>query len=257
VTARAEVEAKAWHPPFWLYTRGRFLRRLSWPITLLHRHFVPRVYLVGAEGLKQLPRSVVFVATHRSFADVPTLQRAFRESPAHDRWNRFVIAAAGGIVADAGVAGRFVTAAYGLFPLRQYSEREASLQQLAKVIDAGNSLVMFPQGHHTLPADEVALTPLSRFQPGAAFLAMQLGLPVVPVGIAGDELVVPGRVPPGYKGMVVAGIAVKLQRHSVAVAFGPALSPLPGEAAPAFTARIEAAAFLLARRAQALLENKD
>jgi long-chain acyl-CoA synthetase len=250
---RAQVEASAWMPPVGLYRRGRFLRRLSWPITLVHRHFVPQVHLLHSERLLDLPDRVVFAATHRSFADVPTLQRALRQSPATWRWNRIVVAASAGIMSDACVLGRLVTAAFGIFPLRQYSDRQASLRLLARVIDEGNSLLMFPQGRHTLPAEEIALVPAARFKPGVAHMATQLELPVVPIGIAGDEAVIPGRVPPEFRGKVIAGIPLRPQRHPVAVAFGAPLWSQEGETMEAFTLRIETAAFALAREGDACL----
>jgi 1-acyl-sn-glycerol-3-phosphate acyltransferase len=232
------------------------VRRLSWPIALLHRHYVPAVHLLGAEQLADLPPSVVFAPTHRSFADLPTLQRALRESPARWRWNRLVVAAAAGILADAGMLGRLAMVVYGLFPLRQYSGREASLRQLVSIVDAGNSLLLFPQGRHTLPAEEVALAAPARFKPGVAHLAVELGLPAVPVGIAGDEAVIPGRVPPGYRGRVIAGVPLQLRHSPVAVAFGAPLTPRPGESSQAFTARLESAAFALAREAEARLREQ-
>ena len=89
------------------------------------------------------------------------------------------------------------TALFNAFPLPQ---REAgtrhALRYAGELIGAGNSLVIFPEGRRTVGD---ALAP---FQPGAAMIAVQLEVPVVPVRLRGldtvwregQRMVRPGRV---------------------------------------------------------------
>jgi long-chain acyl-CoA synthetase len=249
-------EAFTWLPPLWLYTRGRFLRRLSAPIGWLHRWGVPHVYVVGAEHLRALDRGAILAGTHRSYPDVPTIKRALAESPTHRHGDRLVIAASSVIVGRAGLFGKFATAAFGLFPLRQYGGHEESLRRLAQIADAGNTILIFPQGHHTNPDDELRCDPSADFKPGIGRLAIDLGLPVLPFGLAGTERVVSPTVPEGFKGRVIAGIPVAVNRRPVAIAFGAPMAPEPGESPAAFAARLRDVCFALSWQAEASLAGR-
>jgi long-chain acyl-CoA synthetase len=250
---RAE-EAGTWLPPLWVYTRGRFLRRLRTPLDLLHRRAVPRVITLGGEHLAVLDQGAILAGTHHSYADVPSIQRAIAETASRRLADRLVIAASSVIVGRAGWLGKLVTVGFGLFPLRQYGGQDESLRRLAQIADAGNSILIFPQGHHADPAAEQRGDPDAAFKPGIAHLAIDLALPVVPFGLAGTEGVVAPRVPDNFKGRVIAGIPVQYHRRNVAVAFGAPLVPATGETVTAFTLRLQEACFALARQAEAALQ---
>ena len=248
--AKRVEEVNTWLPPLWLYTRGRILRRFGAPIEWLHRFAVPRTICLGAENLDALAHGAILAGTHRSFPDVPTIRRAINESAAHAYRDRLVIAASSVIVGRAGLLGRLTTVALGLFPLRQYSGQEQSLRRLAQIADAGNSILIFPQGHHTDPEAERRGAAAAAFKPGIGRLALDLGLPVLPFGLAGTELVVPKVAPEGFKGRVIAGVPVSLTRRSVAIAFGAPLRPQQGETAAGFAARLQEVCFALSRQAE-------
>jgi long-chain acyl-CoA synthetase len=250
-------EASTWLPPLWVYTRGRALRRLRTPIDLLHRRAVPHVITLGTEHLSILGQGAILAGTHRSFADVPTIQRAIREATSRGEADRIAIAASSVIVGRAGLLGKLVTLGFGLFPLRQYGGQEESLRRLAQIADAGNAILIFPQGHHTDPAEERSGARNAAFKPGIAHLAVDLQLPVVPFGLAGTERVIAPRPPESFSGLVITGIPVSYQRRPVAIAFGPSLRPEPGEGAPAFTARLQDICFALSRQAEEALAACD
>lgn len=252
--AKRAEEAMTWLPPLWLYTRGRFLRRLAAPITALHHWGVPEVIVLGGEHLKDLERGAILAGTHRSYPDVPTIRRAIDQSPARAHGDRLVIAASSAIVGRAGLPGRFATVAFGLFPLRQYGGQEESLRRLAQIADAGNAILIFPQGHHTDPANERRGAPEAAFKPGIGKLAADLELPVLPFGLAGTERVVQPRAPETFTGLVIAGIPVRVNRRPVAIAFGMPVHREQGESAAAFAARLQAICFALSRQAEDALD---
>jgi long-chain acyl-CoA synthetase len=249
-------EAHTWLPPLWLYTKGRVLRRLRTPIDLLHRRAVPEVVVLGSENLAVLRRGAILAGTHHSYADVPTMQRALAEAASPEIADRLVVAASSVIVGRAGWLGRFTTVSFGLFPLRQYGGQEESLRRLAQIADAGNSILFFPQGHHTDPAEERRWLATAEFKPGIGHLASDLGLPVLPFGLAGTEHVVAPRAPETFTGLVIAGIPVRYHRRPVVVAFGAPLRPAAGESAAAFAGRLQATCFALARQAEAALAQR-
>ena len=84
--------------------------------------------------------------------------------------------------------------AFGLYPLRQFGDRDASLRGLARLAAAGNAVLIFPQGVHARPEEEIAGDPAVRFRPGVALLAEALEATVVPFGLAGTEKLVPAHL---------------------------------------------------------------
>jgi 1-acyl-sn-glycerol-3-phosphate acyltransferase len=164
-----------------------------------------------------------------------------------------VVAASAANFAAAGPFGRFGVLALGIYPLRQYGERDASLRGLARLAAAGNPVVIFPQGHHTDPQRERDGDPAAGFRTGVAHLAQALQAEVLPFGIAGTERIVPLAAPPGFRGPVVAGIPVAIHPGPLAIAFGAPLSMQPGETPQAFTARLQQVCYALTRQAEAAL----
>ena len=246
--------------PAWPYTWGRVFRFVSFPFDLLYRWAVTRTVVVGAEHLVGVAAGagspgaapLLFAGTHRSFADVPLLRFALAHSPGRRLVGRLVIAVYAGGLAAAGPLARYGALAFGLFPLRQYGQRDASLRALAQLVRAGSPALIFPQGAHIEPEQERAGDPRAAFKPGIGYLATSLGATVVPFGLAGPERVMPPTLE-GYTGPTVAGIPVSIRRGPLAVAFGAPLRPEPGETPAAFAARLQEVSFALARRAEAAL----
>jgi long-chain acyl-CoA synthetase len=242
-------------PPLWVYRPlGRRLRCLGRPFDLLYRYGATKTIVLGGEHLRALPDRVVLAGTHHSFADLALVRAALRRTPARSLADRLVVPAAAWMVRRAGPLGLYAMVAFGLYPLRQYRDQAGSLRRLAQVAAEGNVVLFFPQGRHVPPAQERAGDPAAAFKPGVARIAQALDAVVVPFGLAGTEQVVlPTSV--GFRGPAIAGIPLMIRRGPLAIAFGPSLKPLPGEAPAAFTGRLQAACFALTRQAEAALEH--
>jgi long-chain acyl-CoA synthetase len=238
--------------PLWPYTWGRAFRWLGLPFDLLYRAAVTRTIVLGREHLTQLPPRVILAGTHHSFADVPLVRHGLARSAARRLAGRLVVAAYAGGFASAGLYARYGMLAFGLYPLRQYGERDASLRGLARLAAAGNAVLIFPQGRHSRPEEERAGDPVARFRPGVAHLAAALEAAVVPFGLAGTERLMPPFLEE-FTGPVIAGIPVSITRGPLAIAFGAPLTLGPGESPPAFAARLQDASYALARQAEAAL----
>jgi long-chain acyl-CoA synthetase len=240
-------------PPLWPYTAfGRVFRGLALPFDALYRYGVTRTYIIGREHLKNLPPCVIFAGTHHSFADMPLIRRALAKTLGRARARRLVVAARADGFGPAGRFAQYGILAFGLYPLNQKGEREASLRGLARLAQEGNSILIFPSGTHGTPAQERADDPAVRFRPGVAYLAEALGAAVVPFGLAGTEQLIPPDVA-HFQGRVIAGIPVELHRGPLAIAFGPPLTLAPDEAPQAFAARLQAVCYALARQAEAAI----
>ncbi|HZS00417.1 MAG TPA: AMP-binding protein [Chloroflexota bacterium] len=241
-------------PPRWPYTWGRVFRGLALPFDLLYRVTVPRTIILGAEHLADLPPRVIFAGTHHSFADMPLVRYALARSAARRLGPRLIVVIGGEGFIKAGLASAYGILAFGLYPLLQRSDREASLRRLVSVAATGAPLLIFPQGTHADPARERAADPAVEFRLGTAHLAAALDASVVPFGLAGTESVMLPGAPPGFRGLVVSGIPVWLRRRPLAIAFGPPLTLAPGESPQAFTARLQAACYSLTREAERALD---
>ena len=264
-------------PPTWPYTWGRGLRFLSAPFDLLYRLAITRTVVIGGEhlahvplrsagqahvplrsaGQAHLPMRVVVAGNHHSFADIALVRFGLRQTPARQLANRLVVAAGAGGEGWRSPLARYAVLAFGLYPLEQTRERDASLRGLVRLAEAGNAVLIFPQGTHSRLEQEHADDPTVRFRPGVAHLAAALDAAVVPFGLAGTERVMPPFLEE-YRGSVIAGVPVSLKRRPLAIAFGQPLTLEPGEEPHAFAARLQDACYALARQAeQALAQRMD
>jgi 1-acyl-sn-glycerol-3-phosphate acyltransferase len=246
--------------PLWPYTWGRVFRFLGFTVDLLYRFGVTRTVVLGREHLGDLPPHVILASTHHSFPDMPLVRCALARPRGEHAPRSLVTAIAaegfnsGGpsLGGGLGLYPWWGVLALGLFPLRQRADTEASLRELACVAAAGNDVLIFPQGVHMRPEDERAGLAIADFRPGVAHLANPLGNPVVPIGVAGTERVMPYK-PSEFRGRLIAGVPVFITRRPLAIVFGPALWLEPGESPAAFTARLKQQCFALTRRAEQAL----
>jgi 1-acyl-sn-glycerol-3-phosphate acyltransferase len=142
---------------------------------------------------------------------------------------------------------------------------------LVQVAQAGNAVLIFPQGLHARPEQERQNDPAVRFRPGVAHLAEALDAPVVPFGLAGTDIIMPHAVGPlrvhegqvavergeGFQGKAIAGIPVSLKRGPHAIAFGAPLRRGADEQAEEFTERLQVESYRLTRLAEQALVRAD
>ena len=105
------------------------------------------------------------------------------------------------------VVGAFFRSFRG-FPIKRDSADRAALRKAERLLMRGEPLVLFPEGR--CAQDGV----LARLQPGAALLAIRTNCPIVPVGIAGTNRLLPygSRLP-------------RFTHQPVTVMFGPPIYP--------------------------------
>jgi 1-acyl-sn-glycerol-3-phosphate acyltransferase len=146
--------------------------------------FVLRV-LWGArvEGVEHIPRSGSFivVANHCSNLDPPLLGWAIG-----NQVGRVVHFMAKIEMRSWPVIGYLATQAGVYFVRRGENDRAAQRFSLDALAD-GRPIAMFPEGTRSRDGR------MKAFKPGAAYLALRSGAPVLPVGIAGTHKLFPGR----------------------------------------------------------------
>jgi len=81
----------------------------------------------------------------------------------------------------------------GVFPVRRGEADRGAVRAALAVLDSGGCIALFPEGTRGRGWPKA----LKRARPGVAFLARVSGAPVVPVGIAGTEVIdTPGEIAP-------------------------------------------------------------
>ena len=155
-----------------------------------------KVYIQGTEKLPDGP--VIFMSNHQSNFDILSLLATM---PRQINW------IAKKELFDIPVFGPSMRRG-GYIPLDRSDGRKAlkSMDNAARIIRAGKSVVMFPEGTRSLD------TQLLPFKRGGFLLAHKAGVPIVPVTISGS-----GRVNP-------AG-STRLYRGTITITLHPPLTP--------------------------------
>ena len=145
-----------------------------------------RVARYELDGLEHLPETgpAMVVANHRSYFDPVAIAVACAK---RGRSPRFL---AKREVFDAPLVGQLVRAT-GAIRVDRGTGAEEPLLQAARALDAGELVVVLPQG--TIPRGEAFFDPELKGKHGAARLAALTGAPVVPLGLWGTERVWPRR----------------------------------------------------------------
>jgi 1-acyl-sn-glycerol-3-phosphate acyltransferase len=174
--------------------------------------------VAGVEDLRDFDRPALIVANHSSHLDTAVLLCTL---PAARRRRTAVAAAADYFFATMWrAAGSAIV--FNTFPIERRGGSESSLP--GELLADGWSLIVYPEG--TRSADGFP----GRFRMGAAWLAVQHQVPVIPVGIRGTYAAMPrgrGWPRPG--------------RSRVAVRYGTPLTPRPDETPREFAPKIATA----------------
>ncbi len=181
-------------------------------------HSQVKVRTEGLDVLDQVQGPVLFVANHASHLDTPLILCSLP-----DQWRRrTAVAAAADYFFDTWWRAVGSAIAFNTFPIER---RGGSLSTTpGDLLDDGWSLVEFPEGTRSQDGW------LGRFHLGSAWLAVEHGVPVVPVAHRGTFAAMPrgqGWPSPG--------------RRPVTIRYGEPLVPGPDESARAFAPRIRAA----------------
>jgi 1-acyl-sn-glycerol-3-phosphate acyltransferase len=125
------------------------------------------------KGRKNIPARGPFlvVCNHLHIADPPIVAASLplkcvlmaKEELWHNRWSRFWVKN------------------FGAFPVRRGTVDMEAIRQAGDWLKKGVSVIMFPEGSRSPDAEMIPA------MPGAALIAHHMGVPVLPVSIAGTE----------------------------------------------------------------------
>lgn len=151
-------------------------------------------YRVRLEGTEHVPTTgpAILAPSHRSMMDIPFLAMVT------SRRVRFMGKSS---VFKLPVLGTLFSA-LGSFPVERDGSDFGPVRASLDILAAGELLAVYPEGTRQRGPTIQAL------QPGAAYLALRAGAPIVPVGIAGSEEILRGgrgRLPRFGRAAVVVG----------------------------------------------------
>ncbi|WP_134766536.1 lysophospholipid acyltransferase family protein [Nocardioides sp. 1609] len=135
---------------------------------------------VDVIGLEHVPQrgGAVLICNHRSLFDAVALAAAL------DRTGRDAMVLAKAELFRAGLVGSVLRRA-GVIPVHRGTDRAAdALTSAVASLRGGELVAVFPEG--TIPKDGVLLP----FKSGAARMALQAGVPVIPVALVGTDHVI-------------------------------------------------------------------
>lgn len=166
-----------------------------------------RLRVTGLQQLGDVDGPVIFVANHCSHVDTPVLLRALP-----GRWRRrTAVAAAADYFYTRPLLAKAVSLAFGTVPLERRAGIDADPAAIMReLVDGRWSLVVYAEGTRSRDG---RVGPL---RSGAALLAAQFGVPIVPVHIAGTH----AAMPPGRHWMLHREGAGPHARHTLWVSVG-------------------------------------
>ncbi|HVF06160.1 MAG TPA: lysophospholipid acyltransferase family protein [Frankiaceae bacterium] len=142
--------------------------------------FLTPVAVRGREHLHGLGPAV-YVANHQSHVDTPVCLVALGGRVR----KRLAVAAAADYFYSSRLKGALVSLMLGTVPfVRRDGSSRVSLELLKRLLGEGWSVLLFPSGTRGGP-DDVDL------KPGFAYVAVDAGVPVVPLFLAGPDYVMP------------------------------------------------------------------
>jgi len=192
------------------------------------------LFRIRIEGSRHVPRSgpVILAPNHVSVLDGPAVSAA---TGVHRRR-----ATRNLIIADVfhGVIGSILRRARQV-PIRRGAGDTGALDEAVAAACAGACVGIFPEGRVSVDPRQG----LQRIRSGLTRIAIPSAAPVVPIGIWGTHEVWP------RSGLEWASLA---RRHTLALVYGDAITPHPGESPTAFRARYRAELEVVVARARTL-----
>lgn len=168
----------------------RAFRRVFFSLFLLpiQRRWMP-LEISGLEHLHGVRGPVIFAANHSSHLDTamvyaalpPTLRRRLAPAMSQDFFSALFNEGAPLFKRlQEGLSYTLALALFNAYPLpRRLSGARRALHYSGELIDAGYSILIFPEGTRTETGE------LLPFQPGVGLMARRLGVPVIPIRIKG------------------------------------------------------------------------
>jgi len=135
----------------------------------------------GLENLEDLSGPLLFSANHTSHVDTLVVLKVL---PRRYRWRLSVAAAADYWFVNP-LLGNLTALFLNIFPMARRGNVRPSVEHAVNLIDHGWSVLIYPEGTRSLSGE------IQPFKPGVGLLAVELGVPVVPIHLGGVYAILP------------------------------------------------------------------
>jgi long-chain acyl-CoA synthetase len=154
----------------------------------------------GLENLENLSGPLLFSANHTSHLDTLLVLKVL---PRRYRWRLSLAAAADYWFANP-LLGSLTALLINSFPMARYGNVRPGMEHTVDLIDRGWSVLIYPEGTRSLSGE------MQAFKPGVGLLAVELGVPVVPIYLRGVHAILPKGSGVPRRGPVVVTIGAPL-----------------------------------------------
>ena len=155
----------------------------------------------GLENLENLSGPLLFSANHTSHLDTLLVLKVL---PRRYRWRLSLAAAADYWFANP-LLGSLTALLINSFPMARQGNARPSMEHTMDLIDRGWSVLIFPEGTRSLSGE------MQPFKPGVGLLAVELGVPVVPIHLRGLYAILPKGSSVPHRGPVEVTIGAPLR----------------------------------------------
>ena len=142
-----------------------------------------KIEVSGKENLEGLTLPTLFYSNHLSAVDPVVLVKSL---PSKIR-ERLAIATASDVIYEHPKHKKyegFLTSLLNIFPFSRKGQVKSSLEYTGRLLDRGFSVLVFPEGRVSTDGKMQSL------KEGAGFLAVEMGVEVVPVKIGGTQKII-------------------------------------------------------------------
>ena len=172
--------------------------------------------VLGTEMFETISPPVLLASNHSSHLDTPIILKSL---PKDWRQHTAVVAAADYFYKNPVVA-LLVSLSFGTIPIERARLSRDSVDLIDRLIGEGWNLLMYPEGTRSRDGS------MGKLRSGAAFLAVEHGIPALPLYVEGTHAAMPpGRGWPKH--------------HKVTLHIGAPLRPMAGEDHRSFTKRLQ------------------
>ncbi len=185
-----------------------FTRPVRWLAALLQETIVfqalnsiAAIEVRGGEHLRDLQTPCIFAANHSSHLDTVCIMRAL---PWHRRLHIAIPAAADYWFSNP-LVGTLASLSFNLIPLQRTGSACGSLKRASHLLTRGWSLLIYPEGTRSTSGR------IGTFKGGAALLAIQHQVPLVPIKLEGAYQILPKGHSVPHRGNVVVKIGESLR----------------------------------------------
>ncbi|MGE5578347.1 MAG: lysophospholipid acyltransferase family protein [Syntrophothermus sp.] len=168
------LSLNAWLNLFSHLPRGVRVPVARWAVNRAINHYAQLV----AEGTENIPDTpVIFICNHLSNADGLILNKVLSRK-------REVVFLAG-VKLQTSPVTRIAMETISTIPIQPNSPDRQAIKQAVNTLESGRSILIFPEGGRSRTGR------LIRGKPGVVLIAKKAGVPIVPVGLQGTEILLP------------------------------------------------------------------